>query len=212
MQLTNRQIWIGFSLVLLLVSGYFVNSTVDRTISINPENSKYTYSDLENIHLDKASALLEYRDEKKPIRYREDLIAAIEECNVAIALNNKNGGAYLNKAYAELYLNDRQRAKIDFSKAIELEPKRSTSYLSRAVTGDYSLQDLDKAVSLNPSASYMYQARGNGKCLKHDYIGALLDYFMAIKLNPNSVESCLGDFKIFSRTTAEELHKPFDLI
>lgn len=213
MQALNPKIYLGPHFVVLFIMGYVLNGFIQysRPVQLSSEVTYY-YSEQEFVHLDKASDLTDFRDKNQPIRYRKDLEAALNECDLAIKINAKNGGAYANRAYAKLYLNDSKGSKLDFSKAIELEPNRSIFYLGRAVTSYYDLNDLNSAIKINPLRSYYYQARGNGKCLKHDYLGAFADYYKAITLDSTAIKGCLKDCQYFSNCSLSELHQPYELL
>jgi tetratricopeptide (TPR) repeat protein len=109
------------------------------------------------------------------------------------------------KAYQE---NDFQSAVLHYSKAIEIDPGSADAYLQRAwsyaklgAAGyDKGLSDLAKVLSLDPSNTSVYFARGEiyrGKAslsLKAKntpeandlLVKALADYDLALKANPNS--------------------------
>jgi tetratricopeptide (TPR) repeat protein len=90
-------------------------------------------------------------------------------------------------------LEDYKGAIIDFSIAIELNPK-SEYYCARGITKTTlnditgAMADLNKAIELNSNNSDAYCNRGNTKARLKDDIGALADYSKAISLNPNDGE------------------------
>lgn len=188
--------------------------------AFNPRSSEmrefkevvYPYSDEEIEHLEKASEFTDCRDALTNLRYKHDLVAAVEECNSALKINPRNGGAYATRAYAKFYMNDINGTREDFTEAIKLEPKRSVFYLGRAKTDNNNLEDLDKAIQINPTRAFYYQSRANAKCLRHDFFGALVDYFHAIRLEPSAYFDCVEDSQYYANHSISNLHKPYKLL
>lgn len=86
---------------------------------------------------------------------------AIDDCNLLVGINEKDGDAYRMRAEARVYLRDYARAIEDYSKAIELDSAGAWRLLNaRArlydLTGrkDLASQDRDRASRLNPAGSF----------------------------------------------------------
>ena len=82
----------------------------------------------------------------------------------------------------------------DYTKAIDLDPKRAHAYAGRGVVYgkkreyDLAIKDLNTAIEFRSDdavASIFYTNRGNAYGKKGDYNCAIADYTKAIELNPN---------------------------
>ena len=93
-----------------------------------------------------------------------------------------------NKKFDE---GDFQGAIDDYSKAILLNPDKSSHYLERAdlrfYLKDYQgvIDDYSKLIELNPDESSHYLKRADRRFYLEDYQGAIYDYSKAIDLIPN---------------------------
>ena len=100
-------------------------------------------------------------------------------------------GAYYNRGIAYFNKGDFDRAIVDFSEAIELNPDDAVAYNNRG--GIYYLKeeyesaiaDFSKAIELNPGYAIAYNNRGVAYYLKKEYESAIVDFSEAIELNPN---------------------------
>ena len=86
---------------------------------------------------------------------------------------------------------DYDRAIIEYSDAIKLNPNYTTAFNRRGNTY-YSKKDYDKAITdysqalmLNPNEAVYYSNRGGAYKWKGDYKNAIIDYTESIRLNPN---------------------------
>lgn len=90
--------------------------------------------------------------------------------------------------------NDKDRAMVDCTKAIELDARSTDAYVLRAVMlaekGNFegAILDLDKAVVLDPRNPNIYRLRGISKLQKGDLDGSITDYDKAVDID-HSFES-----------------------
>lgn len=81
-------------------------------------------------------------------------------------------------------------AIVEFTKAIELNPKFDRAYTNRGIMwqelgeSDKAIMDYDKAVEINPKQFAAYNSRGNAWRFKGDFERAIADLSTAIELNP----------------------------
>jgi tetratricopeptide (TPR) repeat protein len=105
----------------------------------------------------------------------------------AAATYTSRGDAYCDKDYYD-------RAIIDYTHAIRLDPNFATAYNKRGRTYRYIRDQEDKAIAdftqaiwLDPNASRAYSRRGDiYYYIKKDYDKAIADYSQAIRLDPNA--------------------------
>jgi tetratricopeptide (TPR) repeat protein len=134
-----------------------------------------TATDFVNIGLEKAKA--------------KDYKGAISEYDKAIEKDSLNALTYFYRGVSNYHLEDNDGAIKDFTKSIKLNPKYAESYSYRGYTFIYmekfqeAYGDFEKAVELEPNADN-YCARGIIKDRTLNYIGAIEDLSMAIKLRP----------------------------
>jgi tetratricopeptide (TPR) repeat protein len=98
---------------------------------------------------------------------------------------------YLLRGFLKHQQNDPHGVIVDMSRAIEIDPQLDIAYFYRAAIkgvsfNDFSgaLQDLDKAININPNNLPAYRSRGRLKVYFKDFKGALEDYTKVIELNP----------------------------
>jgi len=109
----------------------------------------------------------------------------------------------------------RKVAYKDYSKIIEINPRDVDAYLSRSElwyalfdfdrqrAEPYFLDDVNKALELDPNSARAHYLIGGYKWAKEDYLGAITSFNMALKIDPNFFEalnsraSCKKDFKDF---------------
>ena len=116
--------------------------------------------------------------------------AIVPACSQIIARHNDFADAYFVRAWALRERNQPERALTDFTRAIELEPKRQPAYYSqRALTYvrlrdfDRALLDYNKAIELNPQSPTFHNDRGVAYLDLKDYARALADFGRAIELD-----------------------------
>lgn len=121
---------------------------------------------------------------------------ALPHLSKAIQLDPTNGDAYLQRAHANLMLEDGQKAVSDASMAIQLlksDASRGKCYLMRG-RGQVELgkfneakEDFSKAIQLNrePAAAWMlYEFRAKTSLLLDDEKSAYCDFTNSIKSSP----------------------------
>lgn len=86
------------------------------------------------------------------------------------------------------------RAILDFSEAIRLDPKGGSIPLNgrgqawrRKAEYDRAISDFDRAIRLDPKNTFAYAGRGDAFALKGDFDRAFADYGAAIRINPRYV-------------------------
>lgn len=105
---------------------------------------------------------------------------------VAVAYNNR-GNVYQN-------MGNHQQAIIDYTKAIEIDPRYAIAYNNRGSIYDtigahmQAIDDYNMAIKLNPGYLNAYFNRGNTYANIGANVQAIDDYSMAIKLNPEDAD------------------------
>jgi tetratricopeptide (TPR) repeat protein len=106
---------------------------------------------------------------------------AVTYFNQQIAREPRNAGAYWMRARLWLERNDRERARADIDRAIEIEPSRAGLYVIRSMISirekrfDEVLGDCNRAIELDSAESWAYVIRANVWLAKRDYPRALAD-------------------------------------
>lgn len=123
---------------------------------------------------------------------------AIEQYNLAIALDEKSASYYFNRG--EAMYNDKQYNKSieDYTKAIELQPGNYKAYLSRAMSyagteqKDKAIGDLSQAIAVctvkvrrKPDDAEAYVNRGWVYLMLNDAENAIADFSKALKIQPD---------------------------
>ena len=142
--------------------------------------------------------------------YLKSGILHFQNGNADAALADVNRALELKSDYIDaLYLRAALRSKkgdtagvlADYNKIIELVPSAlgvEVVYHNRSMMRlaskdiDGALDDLNKAVSINPKVGAIYNGRAIARLQKGDLDGALADYEKAIELNPGLPSSFLG--------------------
>jgi tetratricopeptide (TPR) repeat protein len=105
--------------------------------------------------------------------------------NIVVKIYTERGTAYLNKK-------EYDRAIMELTEAINLNPANGEIYTTRAAAyyqkGDYdhAITGYTEATRLNPNYTAAYNQRGNVYYSKKEYDRAIEDYSLAIRLNPNN--------------------------
>jgi TonB family protein len=97
-----------------------------------------------------------------------------------------------NRANANFVMGEYDEAITDYSKAIELNPKESTIFLSRGIAFfnrknfNQAISDFDKVIELAPDESMAYYNRGNALEKIGNFEKALADYKKASELDADN--------------------------
>jgi tetratricopeptide (TPR) repeat protein len=98
---------------------------------------------------------------------------------------------FLHRGALQLAMKSLEDAIDDINKAIELNPKRSQSYYTRAQAYaateslEKAMEDYTRSISLNPKSAQAYVSRGNIYAKLGNNEKALADWSKAIDINPN---------------------------
>jgi tetratricopeptide (TPR) repeat protein len=96
---------------------------------------------------------------------------------------------YLYRGIDEFNSKNYKGAIVDFTKAIELNPKLEQAYVRRGdvknnLNDNYGAKnDYTKAIEINPNNYVAYRRRGKSKHSLNDYYGAISDFTQSLKLN-----------------------------
>jgi tetratricopeptide (TPR) repeat protein len=112
---------------------------------------------------------------------------------MAIKLKPDYTDAYVERAFSYIFLNKSEESKLDFDKAIELNPYDARIYSSRG-TCCGTVSDLDSAIRLDNEQPLYYEMRGNIRCERRDFFGGLIDYTQCVKLKATSLRDCFDSF------------------
>ena len=119
------------------------------------------------------------------IKFYTEVISLDSDTSIALTAYRNRGVAYGIKGEVD-------RAVVDFTKAIELNPNDAKAYYNRGVTHgikgevDHAIVDFTTAIDLRPDNANIYYNRGFAYNIKGDYDRAIVDYTKAIELNPDS--------------------------
>lgn len=106
-----------------------------------------------------------------------------------IAREPRNSGAYWMRARLCLERKDREGARADIDRAIEIEPRRAGLYVTRGMISiqdgqlAQALADCNKAIELDTAESWAYVVRANVWLAKRDYPNAVADLNQIIRID-----------------------------
>ena len=140
---------------------------------------------------------------------------ALQEFDMAIAINSKFAEAYLKRGIAYAWKGDGDRALTEYNEAIRLRPRYAEAYYYRGMRinnigyfkladADYNLDsssidyfdraiaDYTRAIQINPNYLDAYFARAESYSNKEDYDLAIADYTSMLRINPNSADAYIA--------------------
>ena len=123
---------------------------------------------------------------------------------------------YFNEGVKKYNAKDFEGAKVDFTKAIELDPNFVAAYTNRGFAKhilkefEGAKEDFTKAIELDPNLVEAFISRGLAKQGSEDFKGAVEDYTKAIELNPNKSE--LFNIYFFRGFAQSKLNKNIEAI
>lgn len=123
---------------------------------------------------------------------RGQLIKAIAEYNMAVALNPDYAPVYNNRGFAYVGKGEYEQAIADFNKAIEIDPQFAMAYNNRgyvySVKAEYdqAISDSNRAIALNPKLVMAYNNRGLAYLNKGEHEQAIADCSKALEVNPTN--------------------------
>ena len=119
----------------------------------------------------------------------------LQNLNLVIREDAKNGDAFYNRACLYASNGDLNRAIQDYTEAIRINPKNADAYYNRGMVqvkmkkNVMAVQDFQQVITLMPSFPDAYCNRGNTYYTLGKYHLAIEDYTAALKLDPKD-----GDF------------------
>ncbi|MBQ9359023.1 MAG: tetratricopeptide repeat protein, partial [Abditibacteriota bacterium] len=122
----------------------------------------------------------------RAIAYRKlgNIAGALQDCNTALKLNDRDSECYLVRGEVQFYARNYDEAINDFSKSLSLRHDAITLYfrsIAKRRKGDYAgaIQDQAKALDMRPRLADDYVNRGYAKSNTGDFLGAVEDFEMA---------------------------------
>jgi tetratricopeptide (TPR) repeat protein len=134
--------------------------------------------------------------------YLGHLADAMADFNELIRLL-PNGFAFADRGLVYLDRQEYDRAIVDLTKAIELDPRWTSAYKWRGTayfyTGrnDRAIADFDTAIRLDPTSGELYWRRGKAHEVAHDLTAALTDYSDALAIDPKSLRDYVSRALVF---------------
>jgi tetratricopeptide (TPR) repeat protein len=213
-QIQNRRIVIDLKPILLITNKQdnlpplniaFYLESLEKLNSLNPLHAKFTIStELSKLDVDSVRTLLNLTEQEK-LRLSYDtylyfyqglLNSMIQNFNqslkaysTAIALNPEFDLAYFNRANTRYLMIEYVNSLEDYSQIITIDGTTTTHKEDKKQTLEYTdyndvIEDLDKAIELNPTFAFAYYNRANVKCMTKDFTGAINDYTQSIEVKP----------------------------
>jgi tetratricopeptide (TPR) repeat protein len=130
---------------------------------------------------------------------------AVTACTRTIAsrrwVGSKLAFAYHNRARGWASKSDYDRAIVDYTEALRLDPNYVQAFYGRAVAWtmkanhDRAIADFDQAIRFDPRQALVYESRGVAWAAKGDRDRAVADFDQALRLDPKLVRA------VFRRAT-----------
>jgi tetratricopeptide (TPR) repeat protein len=123
-----------------------------------------------------------------------DFIGALQDLTIASGQSRDDPQISLQKGICFEYLKNWQEASEEFSKCLQAMPTFTKAYYHRgicklAVEDDTGLEDLDKAIELEPKYFDVYITRAAFYESKNNYFKAIADCDEALKIEPVSIRA-----------------------
>ncbi len=163
------------------------NSSVEETVSVEPEETRLTEIQQEAAEVLNGEGLKKYKN--------QNFSGAIEDYNKAIKINPDYAEAYKNRGNARSDLGDKQAAIEDYNQVIRINPKDADAYNRRGVDrralGDNqgAIEDYSKAIEIDPDYATAYNNRGIARSDLGDRQAAIEDYNQVIRINPKDADA-----------------------
>jgi tetratricopeptide (TPR) repeat protein len=106
--------------------------------------------------------------------------------------------AYFKRGKAHLDENNYERAIADFTKVIEIDPKKAGAYLCRGIANtfknnnDHAIADFTKVIEIDPKNAGAYWSRGCTYNRKGNFDRAIADFTKAIEIDPKYAAAYAG--------------------
>jgi tetratricopeptide (TPR) repeat protein len=148
--------------------------------------------------------------ERAQVHFRRgDLDHALDDCNSALAADDRNDAAHALRSAIHLLRGNEAEALADCSRALELRPDNALALVYRGSL--YFLQgkaagaraDFNRAIQLRPEDAY--RARGELRAAAGDYPGAIADFTMLIERRPTDARAYVNRGHVYCRKGAVEL-------
>ena len=122
---------------------------------------------------------------------RNELVAALSDCNYAVARDPESAAALSNRATVWLLAGEPKRALVDIEAALTLTPDDPGLYYNRGLAhaklggGQKAIDDYSEAIRRKPGFAIAYYNRG----YEHERLGqieaAIADYRRALEITPD---------------------------
>ena len=105
-------------------------------------------------------------------------------------VRSDNAGTFLDRGILYARRADYERAKADFSEAVQLNPSLAAAYINRGLVHYHersyreALADFTQTIALDPGYAAAYNSRGNAYRDMENFDAAITDYNYAIALSP----------------------------
>jgi len=138
----------------------------------------------------------ELRDKDNPLRIHRR-IQLLDRKGLIAAISNSRGYVYKSKGEYE-------RAILEYSKAIEIDPRRAGAYNNRGVTYahkrefEQAVLDFTRAIEIDPKYATAYTNRGKAFGSKREYDRAIADHTKAIEINPKFADAYINRGNVYA--------------